>query len=96
MERKVWKLDIDGAQHEVVLNWSYWGGFRQLVVDDRIVDTNEKLMRGRSEQRIEVAGHPVAVRTQPIKPLSPYFRIMLELDGRDVAPEPAPKSTWER
>lgn len=35
MERKSWKVDIDGAQHSVVLDWTYYGGRREVTVDGR-------------------------------------------------------------
>ncbi len=96
MERKVWNVDVDGSQHEVVLNWTYYGGARQVVLDGTLVDDDTKAMRWKSEQAFDLAGHRAVVRTRPKRRISPYFVVSLTVDGRDVAPEPGPTSKWER
>lgn len=94
MERKSWTVDVDGSRHEVVLQWSYWGGAREVQVDGRTVDRSRVPMRWRSEQTFDVAGHNAVVRTRPSKPVSPWFVITLELDGRKVEPNSG-FSRWE-
>lgn len=95
MERKSWTVDIDGDQHTVVLNWTYWGGRREVVVDGQVVSTSTIPMRWRSTQALDINGHPAVLRTKPSFPvLSPWFVITLEVDGRPVQPEPG-KSRWE-
>ncbi len=94
MERKSWKVDIDGAQHTVVLEWTYYGGRREVTVDGRVVSKSTIPMRWRSEQRFEIEGHPAVVRTKPSRRLSPWFVISLEVDGSTVPPGPE-RSRWE-
>ncbi len=96
MERKVWRVELDGAAHEVVLNWTYWGGDRQVVVDGALVGDDTRAMRWKSEQRFDLAGHPAVVRTRPKAKVSPYFVVTLEVDGDVVPPVAGPRSKWER
>ncbi len=96
MDRKSWTVDVDGAQHAVVLNWTYWGGDRQVTVDGQVVDESTQAMRWRSEQAFALNGHPAVVRTKPVRRVSPYFTISLEVDGRVVAPDAGSQSRWER
>ena len=96
MDRKSWKVDVDGKQHEVVLNWTYWGGARQVSLDGKVVNDSTVPMRWKSEQAIDVDGRRVVVRTKPFKRVSPYFVIELEVDGKAVAAEPGPTSQWEK
>ena len=95
MERKEWKVDVGGASHTVILNWTYYGGDRQVVVDGEVVSNDTAFMRWRSEQAFKVAGHPAVVRTKPKRRVSPYFVITLEVDGKEVPPLPG-LSRWER
>jgi FAIM1 (Fas apoptotic inhibitory molecule) protein len=94
MERKAWTVEVDGRPHEVVLQWSYWGGAREVQVDGQTVDRSKVPMRWRSEQSFEVAGHNAIVSTRPSRRISPWFVITLEIDGRDVEPD-AGFSRWE-
>ena len=96
MERKVWNVDVDGARHHVALNWTYWSGHRQVVVDGELADSSARPMRWASEQAVDVAGRTAVVRTKPSSRVSPWFVITLEVDGRRVAPEPGALSRWER
>jgi len=65
VERKSWTVEIDGARHEIVLLWSYWGGAREVEVDGSTVDRSRVPMRWRSEQSFDLAGHRAVVRTGP-------------------------------
>ncbi len=95
MERKTWTVDVDGRRHAVVLNWTYWGGHRQVVVDGRVMGESSRRMRGHSEQAFEIDGHPAMVRTMPSWRMSAKFVITLEVDGGAVRPEAGKKSRWE-
>lgn len=94
MERKTWTIDLDGTSHEVVLHWTYWGGKRTVELDGRQVDNSAVPMRGQSEQRFEIDGHPAVVRTRPSMTISPLFVITLEVDGREIEPHSG-RSFWE-
>jgi len=94
VERKSWTVDVDGKQHAVVLNWTYWGGRREVTLDDRVVAENTLPMRWRSGQAFVIDGHPAVVRTAPAGRFSPYFVISLEVDGEGVTPDPG-SSRWE-
>ena len=94
MERKSWTVDLDGDQHTVVLNWTYFGGRREVVLDGQVVDESTIPMRWSSEQTFEIGGRPAVVRTKPRRNLSPYFVITLEVDGQPVEPDPG-SSGWE-
>lgn len=94
MSCKSWTVDVDGNEHKVVLDWTYYGGRRDVAVDGRPVDSSTIPMRWRSTQFLEIEGHPAVVRTVPSKPVSPKFVISLELDGATVQPDPG-KSKWE-
>lgn len=96
MERKSWSVDVDGTQHVVVLNWTYYGGERQVSVDGQVVDDSTVPMRWRSEQSFGLGGRQAVVRTQPAKRISPYFRVTLELDGTVVPPDAGKVARWER
>lgn len=88
MERKSWTVEVDGDRHAVVLDWTYYGGRREVTVDGRLVSRSSFPLRWRSEQAFRVAGHPAVVRTKPSGPPSPKFVITLEVDGTVVPPEP--------
>lgn len=108
MEQKPWTVDIDGGEHTVVLNWTYYGGRREVVVDGRAVSKNTIPMRWRSEQAFEIDRQPAVVRTQPARRISRFrdiaeavhgagaalFVITLEVDGKAVQPDSG-KSRWE-
>lgn len=95
MERKSWTVDIDGGQHAVALNWTYYGGRREVTVNGRVVSTSTIPMRWRSTQTFDIDGHPAVLCTRPSFPvLSPWFVITLEVDGGVVQPDPG-KSRWE-
>ena len=87
MEHKSWIVDLDGRTHTVVLDWTYYGGRRQVSVDGQVVDSSRVPMRWRSTQAFEIDGYRAVVRTRPSGPLSPLFVIDLEVDGKAVVPE---------
>ncbi|HEU0103713.1 MAG TPA: hypothetical protein VFR07_15440 [Mycobacteriales bacterium] len=95
MDRKTWTVDVEGAQHLVALDWTYYGGHRRVSVDHEVVADSTVTARWRSEQTVDIDGHRVVVRTRPARRLSPYFVIELELDGRPVAANPGRKGGWE-
>ena len=96
MERKSWTVELDGEKHAVVLNWTYYGGDRQVTLDGEVVGNDTKPMRWKSEQAFMLAGHRAVVRTKPAKRISPYFVITLEVDGKLVEPDWGSTSRWER
>ncbi len=96
MERKSWTVEADGTTHAVVLNWTYYGGERQVNVDGRVVDDDARAFRWKSRQEFVLAGRTAVVETKPLKRLSPFFTISLHVDGREVAADPGKRSRWER
>jgi hypothetical protein len=94
MERKSWTITTESGPHEVLLLWTYWSGHRELLVDGRPQRSSGIPFRWRSDQTVTVDSHEVVVRTRPSKPLSPLFRISLELDGTEVPPNDG-TSKWE-
>lgn len=95
MEHKQWSVELEGSRHAVTLDWTYFGGYREVRVDDRVVDESRIPMRWRSTQSFAIDGHPAVVRTEPSRRLSPYFVIGLEVDGRLVESD-TPLSKWEK
>lgn len=95
MERKVWQVDVDGSRHEVALNWTYWGGDRQVLLDGELVHSDSQAMRWKSEQPFKIGGRTAVVRTKPKNGFSPFFVITLEVDGREVTSD-SKLSQWER
>ena len=89
MEHKSWIVDLDSRTHTVVLDWTDYGGRRQVSVDGQVVDSSTVPIRWRSTQAFEIDGHQAVVRTRPSGPLSPLFVIYLEVDGKPVVPEAA-------
>ena len=87
-------MDVDGTSHEVVLHWTYWGGKRRVELDGQDVANSTVPMRGQSEQRFEIDGHPAVVRTRPSMTISPLFVITLEVDGHEIEPRSG-RSVWE-
>lgn len=90
MAEKRWRVD----EHDLVLEWSYWGGKREVTVDGEVVAQNQIPMRGWSEQRFELDGKVAVVRTKPSFAVSAKFVVTLEVDGREVAPAEG-RSQWE-
>lgn len=85
---------LDGTEHEVRLDWTYWSGRREIYVDGIQRDERSERMQWKSTQRIEVDGHACVVRTEPTRLISARFRITLEVDGREVRSE-SEKPFWE-
>lgn len=96
LERTIWVVDVDGSRREVELSWTYWGGYRGVRVDGRVVAESTLPMRGRSEQAFALDGASLVVRTRPSTRLSPFFVLELEVDGRLVPPLPGPRGRWQR
>ena len=96
MERKEWKFDLDGSEHSVVLDWTYYSGERRVSLDGQVVNENAVAMRWKSEQEFKIAGHQAVVRTRPRRKVSPYFVISLEVDGKEVDATSPLTSRWER
>ena len=94
MEQKTWTFDLDGQTHVVRLDWTYWGGRRDVWVDG--VQRHESVipMRWRSSQAFDIGEHQGVVTTAPTKTISGRFRITLEIDGQPIEPEPG-SSFWE-
>lgn len=76
------------------LDWTYWGGRREVFVDGTQRHESVIPMRWRSTQAFVVDGHPCVVTTEPTGTLSAKFRISLEVDGQQVVAEPG-SSFWE-
>ena len=95
MERKSWTVDTGGTEHVVALDWTYWGGHREVSVDGQVVGTSTIPLRGRSKQAFVLDGHPAVVTTRPNRAISGYFRIERHVDGRPVPPDPGRKAFWE-
>jgi len=63
--RKTWQPDVNGSRHEVVLNWTYWGGKRELVVDGEVASRERRPLLSWSDQRFQLDGQACKVVTRP-------------------------------
>lgn len=88
MALRNWTIDLDGREHTVTLNWTYWGGEREVLVDGRVVNEDKKFLRWESHQEFELDGHHCAVITRPQRSNITEFDIELRVDGRVIAPIP--------
>lgn len=94
MEQKTWRFDLDGTAHVVRLDWTYWGGRREVFVDGEERDASTVLGRWRSSQTFDLDGRHGVVETRPTKMISVKLNITLEIDGQPVEAEPG-SSFWE-
>lgn len=94
MARKTWTAHVQGEPHEVALDWTYFRGGRTVTVDGRQVAKSTVPMRWRSRQEFDVAGAPAVLVTKPVKPVSAYFDITLEVAGERV-PATSTPGTWD-
>ena len=67
VRRTTWRVDVDGRPHEVVLNWTYWGGKREVVLDGDVVAKQRKPLLWWSEQAFRVDGQACRVVTRAQK-----------------------------
>lgn len=86
MKAAVWNVDVDGQQHEVRLEWTYWGGQRDVYVDGVIVDGDTVPFRWSSTQPIDVGGKRMAVITRPREINKAAFDVLLQADGTELKP----------
>ncbi len=42
MAQRNWTLDLGDREHTVTLNWTYWSGEREVLVDGKVVNENKK------------------------------------------------------
>lgn len=94
MAEKRWTVTCDDMDHVVSLEWTYFGGRRDVRVDDETVRTSTRPLRWRSEQHFTVSGHSAVVRTRPYSKAPWLFVVSLEVDGAEIASDSA-ISTWE-
>lgn len=86
MKAARWTIEVDGQQHDVRLEWTYWGGQRDVYVDNQIMDGDTVPFRWSSTQAIEVGSKRVAVITRPQKINKAAFDVLLEVDGVEIEP----------
>ena len=86
MSSAIWQIEVDGQQHEVELQWTYWGGERNVLVDGTIVDADTQALRWKSDQSIDVGGKRCVVITRPKKVNKVAFDVLLEVDGQELTP----------
>jgi len=65
MAQKTWNVELDGKTHTVHLNWTYFGGAREVVVDGNVVNEDRKLLRWHSDQHFDIDGHDCHIVTRP-------------------------------
>lgn len=94
MDHKVWKFEVNGDSHIVQLDWTYWAGRRDVLVDGKPRHESVIPMRWKSSQAFEIDGSHCVVTTEPHGTLSPMFRISLRVDGELIEPESG-SSFWE-
>lgn len=63
--KTTWRVEANGSEHEVVLNWSYWGGRREVVVDGEVIDSRRRPLLWWSEQPFQIDGQQCKVVTRP-------------------------------
>ena len=68
------------------MQWTYFGGERELNVDGQIADDNTLLMRWTSEQHFTVGGRAGRVVTRPQRINFAAFDIELYLSDRLIPP----------
>ena len=49
-------MDLDGTEHLVTLDWTYYGGRRRMSLDCAVVDESTVPMRWSSEQLFDLPG----------------------------------------
>lgn len=94
MVEKRWTVTCDGVDHVVSLEWTYFGGRRDISVDNKAMRTSIWPMRWKSEQHFTLDGRDAVVRTRPYRKAPWLFVISLEVDGVEVASDSA-SSAWE-
>ncbi len=93
MERKTWTVDVDGQQHVVALEWTYFGGRRRVSVDQHVVEDSHVPMRWKSTQEFAVGGKPAVLTTKPKSVV--MFVISLEVDGKEIRGDGQTTAFWE-
>ncbi len=86
MKAAIWNVNVNGTAHEVRLEWTYWGGQRDVYVDGTVVQGDTSPLRWSSTQPVDVAGKQVAVITRPRKVNKAAFDVVLQVDGQELAP----------
>ena len=86
MARATWNIDVDGQPHTIELQWTYFGGERELSVDGQIADDNTIPFRWTSEQHFTVGGQVGRVVTRPQRINVAAFDVELYLDDRLIPP----------
>jgi hypothetical protein len=87
MRRSTWHVDENGSRHEVVLNWSYFGGKRELVVDGQVVSDQRRPVLWWSEQPFQLDGQPCKVVTRPQNINFAKFEVELLVGDRLIRPQ---------
>ena len=64
MAQKTWKVALDGTTHTEQLNWTYFGGEREVRVDGTVVNEEHKMLRWNSDQEFTLDGHRCRVVTR--------------------------------
>ena len=79
-----WNVILDGKQHIITLNWTYYGGTREVVVDGQMVDRSTEWLRPESKQHFVIDNHMCEIVTRPRQDDMFTFEIMLFIDGKKV------------
>lgn len=83
MAKATWNVDVNGTPHQIVLEWSYWGGERTVTVDGKTVQQDDQPMRWQSNQMFEIESESFTVVTKPQKVNIGAFDVELHR-GEDV------------
>jgi hypothetical protein len=86
MARATWNIDVNGEQHLVELNWTYFGGERELIVDGQVANDNTIPFRWTSEQKFTIGGQEGRVVTRPQRINVAAFDVELYLGDRLITP----------
>lgn len=82
--RTTWQVDMNGRQHEIVLNWTYWGGKREVVLDGDVISSERRPLLWWSEQPFQIDDEACKVVTRPQKINTTEFHVELFVGDRLV------------
>lgn len=87
MAKAVWNVEVNDNQHEIVLEWTYFGGERSITVDGKVVDEDDQPLRWKSKQMFDIDGEPFAVVTKPQSVNVTKFDIQLHRGDEVLLPD---------
>jgi len=81
----VWRVTLDGAEHEIELEHGTISGSRTIKLDGDVIEKARKIFDTGTTHEFDVAGHPARVKIG-IKYSGLAHQCSLHVDGRYVEP----------